>query len=126
MISLIDFVKKGLLFSILGLLISMVASAQTSPMLGAAPPADSLKGLSLDAYYKQHLADFKQWQAAGLRWFTIGDNLVFVFPASDFYRDTDHGVVLQNKAILSALAQWVRPVPKSWVRLLGFRDSHVR
>ena len=124
MIRLIDFVKKGLfVFLVAGLLNSLTASAQTSNLLEAAPPVDSLQGLSLDAYYKQHLADFKRWQAAGLHWFIIGDNLVFVLPANDFYRDIDHGVVLQNKAILSALAQWVRPVPKSWVRLLAFRDS---
>lgn len=102
---------------------SMAVSAQTASMPSLAPPADSLKGLSLETYYRQHLSAFKQWYGAGLRWFVIGNNMVFVFPANDFYGDTDEGVALRNKAILHALAQWMRPVPKNWVRLLGFREG---
>ena len=63
------------------------------------------------------------WHYAGLQWYEVGDNLVFIFPARDFYSMVKGHVQLKHQAVLLGLAKWLKTIPKTWVRFTGVRYS---
>lgn len=65
---------------------------------------------------------FARWHGANLRWFVLGDNLIFIFPADVFYTTYKNKVVLHQQVILTEVATWLQSIPKTWVRVLGFRQ----
>jgi outer membrane protein OmpA-like peptidoglycan-associated protein len=100
-----------------------VFAESASVVITKAPDTHDIIGGELGKHYQQHKAQFDEWYKAGLRWFVVGDNLIFNFSAENFYNREDGKSVLTQKVVLRDLALWLKPIPKTWVRFMGFRDG---